>query len=331
MINQRDLFIDFLKGVCIICVVLTHNLPSIVKDATLFIAWGAMAVPLFLMLQSYHVYNRGVIPDKKLNGYFPWVKMLHRIMIPFIVVTLITGAILVIAGHDPMSVIKGAVLAAGIGPGSYYVWIYLQFALLLPFCLILINRMGGYTCLLFILISQGLEWFCMYIDMSEPIYRLTCFRYIFLIYLGYLWTTNKMSKYITRRQVMISLASVLALLILYYTTGSLKPFLHDTEWRSFHWICYFWVALMLPWLIWKLYDRLPQKIKNIIGEIGRWSYEIFLLQMLVFTIYPHKMLDSGNPYVNAIMYVIFTTCASIIPVVVYKRWQMRRRLTANNI
>lgn len=143
MPQQRDLFIDFLKGLCIISVVLTHNLPEAVMKASVFVLWGAMAVPLFLTLQSYHVFHRGMRPDKKLKDYYPWRKIWHRILKPFALITLATGAILVIAGHDPIATIKGAVISGGIGPGSYYVWIYLQFALLLPICLTLFNKMGG--------------------------------------------------------------------------------------------------------------------------------------------------------------------------------------------
>lgn len=143
MPQKRDLFIDFLKGLCIISVVLTHNLPPVVMKASVFVLWGAMAVPLFLMLQSYHVFKRGANMGMNLKDYYPWQKIWLRIIKPFVLVTLATGAILVIVGHDPMSVIKDAVIAGGIGPGSYYVWIYLQFALLLPLCLTLFNKMGG--------------------------------------------------------------------------------------------------------------------------------------------------------------------------------------------
>lgn len=143
MPQQRDLFIDFLKGLCIICVVLTHNLPSEVMKATVFVLWGAMAVPLFLTLQSYHVFKHGTASAKKLSEYYSWKKLWYRILKPFVIVTIATGAILVIAGHDPIGVIKGAIVSGGIGPGSYYVWIYLQFALLLPLCLTLFNKMGG--------------------------------------------------------------------------------------------------------------------------------------------------------------------------------------------
>lgn len=143
MSQQRDLFIDFLKGLCIVSVVLTHCLPQAVMKASIFVLWGAMAVPLFLMLQSYHVFKHGTQIEMKLKDYYPWHKIWLRIVKPFVLVTLVTGAILVIAGHDPIVTIKEAVIAGGIGPGSYYVWIYLQFALLLPLILTLFNKLGG--------------------------------------------------------------------------------------------------------------------------------------------------------------------------------------------
>lgn len=175
--------------------------------------------------------------------------------------------------------------------------------------------------LLFVIISQGVEWMCIYIDMPEPIYRLTSLRYLFLIYLGYIWATNKMSRKLSAKQILISLISLAILLALYYSTGSLKPFLHDTPWRPFHWICYFYVALLLPWLIWKLYDRLPDGVKRFIGEIGKWSYEIFLVQMMVFTLYPHTRFSVGNPYLDTLIFIVISTSIAIFPVLLWKRYK----------
>ncbi len=175
--------------------------------------------------------------------------------------------------------------------------------------------------ILFVIVSQGVEWLCIYIDMPESVYRLSCLRYLFLIYLGYVWATNRISKAITKRQLILSFISLAILLTLYYTTGSLKPFLHDTPWRPFHWICYFYAALLLPWLIWKLYDKLPLKIRAIIGEVGKWSYEIFLFQMMVFILYPHSRLSVGNPYLDTIIFIVLSTLLSIIPVLIWKRYK----------
>lgn len=151
MPTQRDLFIDFLKGLCIICVVLTHNLPHSVMKASAFVAWGSMAVPLFLLIQSYHVFHTDKtrremgLRSKTYKEHYNLAKLWKRIAMPFIIVTIITGAVLIVFGHDPIEVMKSALLYGGIGPGSYYVWIYLQFFLLLPLCLIFVNKWGGDT------------------------------------------------------------------------------------------------------------------------------------------------------------------------------------------
>ncbi len=148
MSHHRDLFIDFLKGLCIICVVITHNLPLSVMKASVFIAWRSMAVPLFLLLQSYHVFHADKIRQEQglssrtYKYHYNLSKLWKRIIQPFVITTVITGCVLVILGHDPIQVIKSCVYAGGIGPGSYYIWIYIQFFILLPFCLTIVNKWG---------------------------------------------------------------------------------------------------------------------------------------------------------------------------------------------
>lgn len=132
MTGQRDLYIDFLKGLCIICVILTHCLPAEIHKASAFVLWGDMAVPLFLMLQSYHVFRRADNTCMRFLNTFNWRKIWARIIKPFVLITLFTGLILIMSGLEPQSVIRRAIVSGGIGPGSYYVWIYMQFVLLLP-------------------------------------------------------------------------------------------------------------------------------------------------------------------------------------------------------
>lgn len=147
--DSRNLFIDFLKGICIICVVIAHNLPPVVMKYTVFILWGGMAVPLFLLIQCYHVFNTDRLrKDKGLQSksyceQYRIGKIWKSIIKPFLFITIVTGTMLVIKGHNPVDVLKASVISGGLGPGSYYVWIYLQFFLLLPPCLTLINKIGG--------------------------------------------------------------------------------------------------------------------------------------------------------------------------------------------
>lgn len=51
-------FIDFLKGVCIILVIITHTIPYEIEHYSLFEIWGRTAVPIFLIIQCYHVFKK---------------------------------------------------------------------------------------------------------------------------------------------------------------------------------------------------------------------------------------------------------------------------------
>ena len=140
----RDGYIDFLKGVCIIWVVLTHNLPQHLMDSLGFVVWGDMAVPLFLLLQCYHVFRKGFwTPDIKWSSFYNEKKTLHRIILPFIYTTVCSGILLIISGKPVLNVIKSAVVQGGIGPGSYYFWIYVQFLIIVPPIFLLVKRWGG--------------------------------------------------------------------------------------------------------------------------------------------------------------------------------------------
>ena len=128
MKNGYDPFLDFLKGFCILSVIFHHCLgPQ--KDILLFPYWGQLAVPLFLILQSYHVFRRTDVQIGK-----PQVsKMMQRIFIPFAAVTLLEFSLcLIFRDTSLIQLAKGTILSGGIGPGSYYIWVYLQFFFLVP-------------------------------------------------------------------------------------------------------------------------------------------------------------------------------------------------------
>ena len=81
-----DPFIDFLKAYSIICVVVAHILPANFYKYILFQVWGDMQVPMFVLIQVFHAYKKGIKP--KLN----WESLFKRIFIPFVAVqVVITG------------------------------------------------------------------------------------------------------------------------------------------------------------------------------------------------------------------------------------------------
>lgn len=50
--------------------------------------------------------------------------------------------LVVVLQRDPLQVMKTVIIGGGIGPGSYYVWIYIQFALLLPIIALIIKLLN---------------------------------------------------------------------------------------------------------------------------------------------------------------------------------------------
>ena len=118
-----DPSIDFLKGVCILLVVLTHCIPIDVRDNTLlFPLWGVPAVPLFILIQVFHAYKKGTDV-----GVVKWGKLWERIIKPFLIVELLIGVILfvkiIIKDFYTYDELKGCfyyyLIYGGRGPGSY--------------------------------------------------------------------------------------------------------------------------------------------------------------------------------------------------------------------
>lgn len=178
-------FIDFLKGLSIIFVVLTHCIPF--QEKILFSFWGGQAVPFFLLIQVFHYFKKGNY------NKVSWKKVLKRIILPFVTMLAISFVCRMVLADDNnqrINIIKTTIINGGIGPGSYYIWIYLQFALLLPLFGKLITILEKRISILqifiiFALLSESLEIFCSIIDIPEKVYRLSFFRYLFLIPIGY--------------------------------------------------------------------------------------------------------------------------------------------------
>ena len=77
-----DPFIDFLKGICIVLVILTHCIPSVIRRQTFFAFWGMPAVPIFLIIQVFHSYKKGIDNVKRTD----FIKIWQRIIKPFLLI-----------------------------------------------------------------------------------------------------------------------------------------------------------------------------------------------------------------------------------------------------
>ena len=172
--------VDFIKGIAAISVIFLHTLPRSVLIDTLAIFHIWQAVPMFLFT-SFFLGFRNL--DKKENvfkGYYSkerFQKVLLRIWKPLIVLAVLEAVFFLLSGNKDRAI--GSLLCYANGPGSYYIWCYMQIWLLMPAIYLLIKRsgvlLGGWILLIISTLFDFLWEY--YIDLTPGC---TCFRYLFI-------------------------------------------------------------------------------------------------------------------------------------------------------
>ena len=171
-------------------------------------------------------------------------------------------------------------MGGGYGPGSYYPWIYLQVALLLPLFGFILRKSSKTTALIiFLLICEGLEIIFSLIDCPDWIYRLLAVRYLFLIYLGWKWAKEGIK--INWLSIALSVISLIAIVYFEYFSVDDEPWFFATKWKTHRWPCYYFVANGFTALLYVIWRRINEKhiVRQLIKIIAASSYEIFLIQM----------------------------------------------------
>lgn len=210
MINRKENieWIDGAKGVAIISVILLHSLPCLYEIGSIFHI--GQAVPVFLFITAYLISTR----FNGINAYFTreriW-KLIKNVLIPFLAVLCIQLVCLAIDNRLPS--FKTILKSGGVGPGSYYVWLYMLTWVIVPFIVLMVRRVPMWVSMfVMLLIAIGLEYifvFLQNIEHIDALYRLLPIRYLIVIYLGCLWPlVESRQKYI-----LSALACVSGLLI----------------------------------------------------------------------------------------------------------------------
>lgn len=270
--NGYDGFIDFIKAYAIIAVLIGHTVPNLDKVA--YFVWLGMQVPLFLLIQAFHVF-------KKDNPKVMMSKIFQRVLVPFFFIEIITAILALLLLHiTPKSLAISMLTGGGYGPGSYYPWLYLQFALLLPLFAKTLSRYSkGVTIILFLLLCEGLEIFLSFVNIPNFIYRLLAIRYLFLIWLGWSWAKEGIK--INLWTITLSLISLAAIIYFEYLSVDDEPWFFNTVWKCHRWPCYFFVAYgftAILHLLWRCVSNL-NAVTYVIRQLASASYEIFLIQM----------------------------------------------------
>lgn len=279
MVFVKDTHIDWIdgaKGVAILSVILLHSLPCLREIGWI---WHiGQAVPVFLFITAYLISMR----FESLQTYFQWerfAKMLKKVFVPFVFVLLIQ--LVCLALIDRLPSLKTIVKTGGIGPGSYYVWLYLQAWVIIPFMVILVRKLPIWVSMLIMLVVSIIAEYVFVpiegIELIDELYRLLPIRYLMVLYLGCIWPLLKDKQ----RYILYGLAGVSAFLMLndlYLTDnvlfvnimgGGLVP----SYWEGYHWYTAFYVVLPIT-----LLERL--QYADVWKSAGKYSWQLFLLQMM---------------------------------------------------
>lgn len=274
-------FIDFIKAYAIVCVLIGHTL--VLHDYWGYGLWAGMQVPLFVLVQAFHGFKKET-PSINLK------KIFLRVVLPYIIIQAIPFIYLLC--KDPF-LIYSFLGGGGTGPGSYYPWVYIQIALLLPFVKKWIDKNKEHqtkVLITFLIICESFEILFSVINLPDGLYRLLAVRYIFLLYLAWLWVKDGIL--INRLTVLLSILSFLAIVYFEYFSVDDEILFYKTAWKFHRWPCYFFVANGGGYLLRMLFEILQKSplIMKIIKLLAKCSYEIFLIQMLVICVYPKGLI-----------------------------------------
>lgn len=269
-----DSFIDFIKAYAILCVLIGHSMLPLEKMG--YCAWAGMQVPLFILVQSFHFY-------KKNQASIKIGKILRRVILPFLIIEFTTALTAYgLHAYNCNTLIDKLLASGGYGPGSYYPWIYLQVALLLPISALLLKSVNKTSSLIiFLIVCEGLEILFSFSHVSEPVYRLLAARYIFLLYIGWLWT--KEGIIINRTTVLLATFSLISIIYFQYFSRNDEPWFFSTGWKYHRWPCYYYVAYGLTSILYYIWTKINRNevVLKIVKTLAASSYEIFLIQMTV--------------------------------------------------
>lgn len=303
-----DPFIDFIKAYAIICVLIGHTLPVSYMG---YGFWAGMQVPLFILVQSFHFYKKD---EARLN----FKKLLQRIILPFMAIGLLEFVVLCITGWGGQNLtIELFKSGGGYGPGSYFPFIYIQIALLLPIFRRFFDNLNSFQLFLwFLIFAEGMEFICSLTELPEWLYRLLAIRYVFLIYLGWIWCKKGIE--LNFKMIALSVSSALSIFYFDYVASYFQinnePWFFNTGWTFHRWPCYYYCANGLVYLLYVVWQQLQKNdtLIKCIKLLAKSSYEVFLVQMAVIALFKVDAFSSiENTYVRFSLWLVFVWCVSI--------------------
>ena len=278
---DRNKTIDVLKGICILCVVVTHYAWTQAERSTLlFPFWIDMAVPMFMILSGYvhakSFVKREIVSFEETYNIKGILLKSIRFLLPFTIIYILE---LYLASLDnyrySFKQIYNGFLCGGFGPGSYYVPLMIQFVFVFPVIYFIVKKYEFKGLILCGLVNGGYEILQSAYGMNEQCYRLLLFRYILVISFGCYLAIQREIKIKTIKAIISFLVGFIFILLCCYLDYNPKIIIY---WAQTSFVACLYI-LPLAVVLLKMSMRC-----RFLECLGRTSYNIYLVQMVYYFI-----------------------------------------------
>lgn len=306
MAKKGILEIDFLKGLAILWVICEHSFPSTIVES-LRQYFPITAVPLFFSITFFLSFKKLSENRRYYDAWFniKRVKAIwNKLLLPFLIVTFLGACIFVWKGGNISSII----LEGGVGPGSYYIWVYIQIWLLIPLLFFILDRFNNYGIIIVFGLCIVLNVLCSILQIPDYLWRLLCVRYISLSVVGYMWLNQK--RY--RKSLVLLLGLLSYLYLIFLRANDYEPWIHNGGWSIHNYPCYFFTLALILLLqyVWRWFKE--WRISSFFVWCGQNSWYIFLMQMLYLGfIDVNSFFFIQNSFIRKFIFLLSTFIFSI--------------------
>ena len=284
--KKRIEFLDYMKAVCVILVIITH-IDWTEKQIPIFDYFINMAVPVFMIISGYNfamsssrtigTWEGGRRGMKALYNFRLMAKKFWRFVEPFLPICLVEIVLLLLEEKNinlPRIFLEGAY-----GPGSYYVPLMIQLLIIFPWIYVLIKKYPRASLPIMAVVNLLFETYVVVSDMPKDDYRLLLGRYLFLISFG-CWFYLYPKMRFTNGMLLAMLLVGISYLVL------------NRQGVDF-WLFPYWGPTAFPMdfyiipivvILFRLFyhSTIPGILGKLLTEIGKASYHIFLVQMVYY-------------------------------------------------
>ncbi len=277
---ERIHLLDMIKGILIIFTIITHYDWTVEqRRMMLFPYWIDMAVPVFVIISGYVnalSYQRKKILS--LKDAYQFKEILSRIIrysVPYLIAYAIEAALFLYVIKRPLK--ASTILTGGIGPGSYYYPILIQFVFLYPLIYCAIRKYDLQGLCVCGIANVTFEIAKTIYGMPTGEYRFMVLRYLLLIAAGCYLAIGKQKI----RKPVLAVSMLIGIFWQYavYYLGY-KPIFINEDWATTSCVSGLYIIPICVAIFFS--NRLMNLRFGLLELIGRASFNIFLTQMVYY-------------------------------------------------